>query len=204
MAVLLLSCESHSYDTGDGELSYMRADYADIMVMHGRVDYTLTDEGEELLLPAYCDSLVANYQDTILRRLLYYNKGTREIELLKMEEVKILSPSTPEKIGDMKRDPLTLYSIWKAKNQRYINMSLGVKTGSAAPEDAVQILALSIDSVHSADKGRAYLSLRHEQGDVPQYYTRKVLVSMPYPKQDTVTITVNTYKGPEEHTFIWK
>ena len=49
LVCLLAACTSHDYDTGDGKLSYMRADFA---LAHsnavGSIDYIDTDEGNRV------------------------------------------------------------------------------------------------------------------------------------------------------------
>ena len=81
-AFIILSCETVDYETGDGDLSYLRADFANIHTSEAKkVDYFCTDNGDSLLVRPNYDCEWATTADSIYRALLYYNvKTTKTIK----------------------------------------------------------------------------------------------------------------------------
>lgn len=201
-----LSCEHNAYETGDGDLSYMRADYADITITKHEVSNITTDNDVNLIPPH--DIAVSSDlpQDTMLRRLIHYNMTAADqpIQLLRLTPVSILTPHSPDEEGTMRTDPVKLAAAWLSANRRYINLQLGIMTGNAADPSVVRSLRIVCDSTHTTGRGHAFLSLRYDNAGTPEYYTEDLYVSIPassITSADTVTITVNTYSGVKEEVI---
>lgn len=106
----------------------------------------------------------------------------------------------PEDVKDMTDAPLGVESVWKAKNGKYVNVALLLKTGKMDDSSQGQAIALVCDSFSDTEDGRKVAELRfvHDQGGVPQYYTSRVYVSIPmaeFSDVDKIDITFNTYNG---------
>lgn len=202
-AFVLASCSVGGYEAGEGSLSHMTAEYADITVHETKVTDIVTDADEHLRFSEELSVSGEMPTDTVIRRLLYYNKVETDakVEILKSLPVAVVSPHEAAEMKVAKTDPVKLTSIWMAKNQRYINMQLGIMTGNDAPEDARQQLQFRRDSVSTQGKGRVFITLYHDQADVPQYYTQDKYLSIPMPQQDTITVRINTYSGVVERTL---
>lgn len=202
LSILLASCDITSYETGEGELSNMRADYVDITVSQGMVTGIVTDNDESLVVPsgfAYSEK-----KDTMVRRLLYYSKGAdgQPIQMIGQKTVSMIIPLMWIGQDDARTDPLTLTALWMSGNKRYLNMQLGIKVGSSEAE-ASQSVVLRCDSVSTYDKGAMWVTLCHDQGGMPEYYTREVLLSIPANLlPDTIHLDANTYSGKKTFTIV--
>ena len=68
----MTACNHEDYEEGEGSLSYLYADYADITIAGGEVISIITDDNAQLTLP---QNLMVSEQlppDTMLRRLIHY------------------------------------------------------------------------------------------------------------------------------------
>ena len=74
LSSLLSSCTEDNEDKGDGEYSYLRADFVEAHVGEDkRVDYVLTDDGDSLRTnPPFSVSWITT-ADTVYRAIFYYN-----------------------------------------------------------------------------------------------------------------------------------
>lgn len=202
LSILLASCDITSYETGEGDLSNMRADYVDITVSQGMVTGIVTDNDESLVVPpgfAYSEK-----KDTMVRRLLYYSKGAdgQPIQMIGQKTVSMIIPLMWIGQDDARTDPLTLTALWMSGNKHYLNMQLGIKVGSSEAE-ASQSVVLRCDSVSTYDKGAMWVTLCHDQGGMPEYYTREVLLSIPANLlPDTIHLDANTYSGKKTFTIV--
>ena len=198
----LVSCEYTGYETGDGRYSYMRADYADVTIEQGKVVSIVTDEDQSLMVPS--SFAYSERKDTMMRCLLYYKSsvGEQGIQVIAQKSVALLIPLKWQGQEKAQTDPLTLTAVWTSANRRYINMQLGIKTGSSEAE-ARQSLALRCDSVSTYGKGAVWLTLCHDQDNIPQYYTKELLFSIPLNvTPDTIQLKINTYSGMAVRKFI--
>lgn len=180
----------------------MRADYVDMTVTQGKVTSIVTDDDESLVVPS--SLTYSEKKDTMVRRLLYYNKtiDNQPIQVVGQKAVNMLIPLKWEGQEKAQTDPLTLTAVWMSANKRYLNMQLGIKVGSSETE-ASQSLILRCDSVSSYDKGAMWLTLCHDQGGMPEYYTKEVMMSIPlYVTPDTIQLELNTYSGAVVKKFI--
>ena len=138
VVMVLAACENEAYESGDGGLSAMRADFVE-MRTDGNSNITSieTDDGEELWLTQAISTAWAERPDTVYRALMYYNKvadgeGAPKAEPLAVSQV-LVPQITPigQLVGEMKTDPVALVSAWKSPNGRYVNLELSLKTGAA-------------------------------------------------------------------------
>lgn len=173
----------------------MRADFVDMTIKQGKVISIVTDDDESLVVPT---SLTYSAEkDTMVRRLLYYNKdgNNTPIQVIGQQAVSIITPIDKARIKERSTDPLTLTAAWLSANRQWLNMTIGIKCGSSE-DDAKQTIVLSCDSVSSNGNGAMWLTLLHNQGDMPQYYTQEYNISIPITDMpDTIHLSVNTYSG---------
>lgn len=201
------SCKHNAYETGDGDLSYMHADYTDITITDGRVAMMQTDNDINLIPPYGIGVSSEIPTDTMLRRLIYYTMSdvTQPIEILKLTTVEIIRPHAENAIEEIKTDPVKLTAAWMSHNRRYINMQLGLMTGNSDDDQAIQQILMVCDSIHTDGRGAVFLTLYHDQADIPEYYTQDVHISIPLTElpidADTVSITINTYTGTVTKLF---
>lgn len=202
LSILLVSCDFTSYETGEGDLSYMRADYVDMKIEQGRVVSIQTDDDANLVVPA--SLTYSEKKDTLVRCLLYYKQGNdgQPIQLMGQKNVSWLIPLMWKGQENAQTDPLTLTAVWLSRNKRYLNMQLGIKVGSSEAE-ASQSVVLRCDSVSTYNKGAMWLTLCHDQGGMPEYYTREILLSVPANLlPDTIYFSTNTYSGKTTRRLI--
>lgn len=200
----MTACSHEDYEEGEGSLSYLYADYADITIAGGKVTSIITDDNVQLTLP---QNLVVSDQlppDTMLRRLIHYimtDKNTA-VDIVKLTNVSVLLPHGKDEVVEMKTDPVQLTAVWMAQNKRYINLQLGLMVGNNDDKAQSQLVQVVCDSIHTQGKGAVYLTLYHDQAGMPEYYTQEMHISLPLDKlddtvtqPDTISITVNTYQG---------
>ena len=170
---LLSACENEAYDTGDGALSAMRADF---VVAETDADARMTgfetDGGERLRLASPVAVGWMDRPDTVYRALLYYNKVTAADGSAAAEPLSMTQP---------KKDPVTFVCSWTSANGRYLNLELLVKTGKTDDGYGTQSVGMVCDSVTVDAAGRriVWLSLTHDQSGVPEYYSTEAYVSVP-------------------------
>ena len=216
-AVLFAACSNDAYDTGDGAISAMRADFGEVWTDAGACMAGIeTDGGERLELTAPVKVSWMEKADTVYRALLYYKKvadggGRAVAEPLGLAQVlvpKVVPVGDME--GEMKTDPVTFVSLWAGANGKYLNLELLVKTGQADGETGRQTIGIVCDSIVAAPDShrRVHLSLYHDQNGVPEYYSTEAYVSIPVAglpvsptAGDEVVVRLNTYDGTVERTF---
>ena len=197
----LSSCTQDAYEKGEGEYSLLRGDFAEAVVNSNKqVAKIITDDGDEMLVTSpYTAKWIAK-ADTTYRCMLYYNKVEGKGEVVSMGQVPcaaIVPLSKFEK--ELKTDPVKFESTWMSKTGRYLNLSIQVKSGATDDTTAVQSLAIVSDTLitHSDGKQIRNLILHHDQGNVPEYYSTQVYVSIPTNRidADSVRISINSYDG---------
>ena len=211
MALALLSgfnasCTQESYESGTGKYSLMLAEFVDAHTNgDGKLFSVMTDEGDSLLLTVPAERTWAAKADTTFRSLLYYNKVNGKAELIAISSV----PTPPvREPGDMKEgmktDPVKFVSSWTSTNRRYLNLELELMTGSTDDDVARHKIGCVCDSVTTAADGshHVWLSLFHDQGGVPEYYSAEVYISIKTSRLpvgikegDRVSIVIPTYSG---------
>ena len=203
LTIALSSCETDSYEKGEGRYSLLQADFANLTVDNEKRGVSfVTDEGESYLLSNPLKTSWIETADTVYRTYLYYNKednGKADIK-----SIGILPTLIARDAKDFKRqpqDPLGVESSWLTRDSKYINMGLLLKNGrDDNGKEGIHALALALDEVRQNDDQThtAYYRLLHEQGEAPEYYTNRRYVCILLPTEerpDSVCLTVNTYDG---------
>lgn len=200
-SLLLLSCESDSYDKGEGDLSLATAEFVEAHANSNKqMDYVITDNNEKLRVNPQPSVKWMTTPDSLYRALLYYNNvGDGIIEPLSMAQVPTVVPIADWEIKQIKNDPVTFESIWQSANGKYLNMGFYLKIGEVGKDAEVHTISIVQDTVLVNANGSrtAYLQLYHDQGDMPEYYSSKCYISIPRDsiKADSITISINTYNG---------
>ena len=198
------SCTIDAYDKGEGEYSLLTAELVEAHVGSDKyVDGLQTDGGGQLSVQNRYTAKWIQTADTTYRALLYYNNvGDGQAEIVSLSRVGVLQPRDSIS-GGMKTDPLYLESSWMGKSRKYVNLRLRLLTGSTDDENAIQALAIVVDTLRSTPS-HARLTLYHSQGGQPEYYSVTTFASLPLAAvaADTVTVTVNTYGGTVSKIFV--
>ncbi|MBQ8046706.1 MAG: hypothetical protein IJ196_02115 [Prevotella sp.] len=204
LVLLAMACTSETYDTGNGDLSLMRADFVEAhSAVEGKAfDSATTDEDVRLAFSQPLEAGWITTADSTYRALLYYNKEAERIRPVSISRVMVLRPAAPgEDEGEAKTDPVGLESAWMSWNGRYINLGLLLKSGRTDDEEAAQRIGVRRSS---QDETSLSLTFIHDQGGVPEYYTSRVYASIPVTedmKGKAVSIQINTWQGIVERTF---
>jgi len=209
--LILTSCEQEVYDKGDGEYSYMRADFVEAYVnADKRVEYVVTDDGDRLQLTQPFTAKWIETADTIYRAVLYHNRDGNKAEVLSLARVStLLIRQEDVPISKIKTDPVSLESVWISGNKKYLNMGLVLKTGPLAEDGKPQALGIinigvtaDADGTHTCSN----LHLAHNQSDVPEYYSQRYYLSVSLQGLDTdsLSLTLNTYNGLVTRRFSLK
>lgn len=206
----MAACSHDAYDTGDGPYSYLTAQLAMLQTGDNGAIYSAApdDGGVSISFVNPFKVEWAQRPDTIYRALLYYemvDSATLTARARSAVQVPVLHIVGPDKVKDMRTDPLSLESAWMSPSGRYLNVSLLLKSGKASADDAAQTLAVVDGGTEVDSDGRSTrrLLLYHDQGEVPQYYTVQRYVSIdmrPLWPVGPVRLVVNTYKGVVEKT----
>ncbi|MBQ8938047.1 MAG: NigD-like N-terminal domain-containing protein [Prevotella sp.] len=199
----LASCTIDAYDKGEGELSLMTAELVEAHVGSDKyVESVETDQGERLTMQPGLTAQWIEKADTTYRALLYYNKvETGKAEAVSFGRVGVLLPRDSVK-GGMKTDPLYVESSWIGKNRKYLNLRMRLLTGSTTDEHAQHSIGLIVDTLASTPS-HACMTLYHDQGGRPEYYSATTYASIPLAEvdADTLTLSVVTYDGLFTRTF---
>ena len=231
IAIGLTACTVESYDTGDGDYSYYTAEMVMLSLKEQTVNQGTLDDDRVLNLntPLQTSIIQKNFAQAVVgdicRLMLYFNKDSENNSTINAAKAIGAEPVLMPKIAladtlkaAIKTDPLTLVSSWKAKNGKYYNYKLSVKTG-VDDVAKTQTLGLICDSIRqttattsaqiSAQETIVYLQLSHDQKNVPQFYSADVFFSISKKNIDallehygikdktniTVRLSLNTYQG---------
>jgi hypothetical protein len=198
--LFLSACSSDSYDSGDGKYSYLTIDLVDAHSTDApTIDYALTDQGDTLFFSSPIGATWATRPDSIYRALLYYynNVSQEPVEAIAVSQVPVLRPQVgADSIGV---DPLGYESGWVSSTGKWLNLRLTLKTGQEEGVDERQVLGLTCDSVKQFFSGSTtyYLTLRHNQNGVPEYYSTSVYVSIPVADVLSITETESGTNSPD-------
>lgn len=213
--IALTACTSEAYDSGDGTNSYLTADLVLLRTAPDKsVRSVQLDDGLELRLSNPFAKDWIERPDTVYRALLYYDQmsvrsdaavGTNPnsipvVRARSVLPVPVLRISAAADVDNILTDPVGFESMWVSKNGSYLNLSLLLKSGKADGDTSLHTLGVvSNGTTTDADGHRTlHLTLYHDQGSVPEYYTVQQYVSIPSPllkDADTVELTLNTYNG---------
>ena len=188
LALAVSACSSDAYDTGDGSLSYMRADFVKAFADHdGKFTAAITDDDLSLTLqPAIAAGWSA--PDTVCRALLYYDaaqlsESAREAAVRPVAIGRVLMPKVvnrPALAAGLPTDPVVMETAWRSNNHKYINLGLQLKTGTTDGNVAAQAIGWVYTGSTTLDGGaqRHSFMLAHSQNGVPQYYSTPLYVSL--------------------------
>lgn len=198
---VIFSCTRDAYEKGEGEYSLMRGDFVEAIVNSSReVTKVVTDDGDELTLTAPFTAAWISETDTTYRCRLYYNKVENKAEVLSMGQVPCLTVhNLPDFEVPLVTDPVKFESTWMSKNGRYLNVSIQIKTGVTDDTTAIQSLGFVSDTLitHPDNKKIRHIIMHHDQGNVPEYYSTQIYMSIPTERidADSVRISINSYDG---------
>ena len=207
---LFLSCETDSYEKGQGKYSLMLTDMGEVMVNSEKqaVAFT-TDDGDSYTLTSPATVQWMQTADTTYRAIIYYNKvENNQAEPLGMASVPTMIPKEHWRFEELTQDPVGLESAWLAKNRKYINLGLLFKSGYVDDVIGRHMISIAQDTVLvNADQTRtAYYRFLHSQDKTPEYFTNRHYVSILLPEEspETVNLSVVTYTGTIERSFVLK
>ena len=217
------ACSNDPYDSGDGSLSYMRADFVEAITnSSAKVVSAQTDDGKLLNLSPMLTASWITAKDSTYRALLYYNdKGDnvanennteigKTVKPIAIADVLVPKITNVSKIKNYPTDPVTLDASWLSKSKKYINLGIYIKTGTKDGIVGTQSIGIAYKGTRNLDDGTTVhmLTLIHGQNNVPEYYSSQVYVSIPLYRLpftvgegDKFELTVNTYKGLETKIF---
>ena len=204
--LLICSCTIDSYDKGDGENSMLQAEMADIHFgKDKKADYMVTDNDERFTIKEPFTNKVITTPDSTYRFVTYFSLDGQVADVTGVNTVGV---TVPKRIKDMKNDPVKFESAWLSNTRKYLNASFYIMLGASDNEKAIQTLGCNIDTLMTnADKTQTlHLTLYHDQGGVPEYYSQRTYISIPLQDidADTVSLTINSYSGMIEKTFCIK
>lgn len=203
----LLACTTDSYEKGEGKYSLLQADFAELSVNANKQGVSfITDEGAIYeLVPSFTAKWIET-ADTTYRTIVYYDKTTATTARAEaVGTVVTLSPVQHWRFKELPQDAIDLESAWIAKNGKYLNLGLLVKTGRISDEELPHNIGLAQDTLYVHHDGRrtACWRLLHNQNGIPQYYTNRRYVSIRIPTNvpDTIRLTIPTSEGPLQRDF---
>ena len=196
-ASVLASCNK---DDADEDYSTLTADMCDLQTNSKKViSMCVMDDGRQVQFVSPVTISWATTPDSTYRALLYYNKvaGSERIEPFSVLRALCMTPkAATDSVVSRYKDPVQLISSWYAKNGKYLNLCLAVKTGDSDGERAHTLAVINDSTSHSGH--RHYLRVCHSQNGLPAYYSMETYSSIvveDIPKGDTVTLSVPTFSG---------
>ena len=210
LTFLLFSCETDSYEKGQGKYSLMMADMGEVTVNSDKqVTAFTTDDGDSYTLTSPAIVQWVQTADTTYRAIIYYNKVENgQAEYMGLASVPTMPPVEHWRIKEHPQDPVGFESAWLAKNKKYINLGLLFKSGYVDDTMMPHLVSVAQDTVLvNADQTRTvYYRFLHGQNDTPQYFTNRHYLSILLPEErpDTACLTIVTYTGTIERRFALK
>jgi hypothetical protein len=207
LVILLFSCETDSYEKGQGKYSLMQADMGEVVVNSEKLAVAFsTDDGDNY---AITDPVTLNWMqtaDTTYRAVIYYNKvEAGQAELMGVVSVPTMKPVEQWRFKEQPQDPVGFESAWLSKNKKYINLGLLFKSGYVDEAMGTHLVSFAQDTVYvNADQTRtAYYRFLHGQNDNPEYFTNRHYLSILLPEDlpDTACVSIVTYSGIVERRF---
>jgi hypothetical protein len=201
MALLFMGCESESYETGDGSLSYLTECFGMLHTIEAQTaDYVVTDSGTKVVFDNPAAVSWAETADSLYRVQAYYKAKDNSVEPIALNQVGVAQLYDANKLNSIPTDPLTFISAWRGGG--YLNVAFQVKTGKQEGEVEAQIIGFVRDSVRLVDnKVVSYVRMLHAQNNQPQYYSVRSYASIAWPADcDRMVLTVNDYDGIKSKT----
>ena len=177
MTCLLFSCQTDSYEKGQGRYSLMQADMGELTVNGEKQAVAfITDDGDSYTLTSPVKAQWIQTADTTYRAIIYYNKVEGGPWLAKSKKY------------------INLSLLFKSG---YVDDTMGTHHVGLA-QDTVLV---------NADQTRtAYYRFLHGQNETPEYFTNRHYFSIQLPQTlpDTVAVSIVTYSGTIERRFALK
>jgi len=214
MAACLMTaaaCKTEGYDSGDGEYSYLRADFAEAHAdASKRLRTAMTDDGDSLVFDTPLACAWATKGDSTYRALLYYSReevGGLRVRGISAAQVLVLAPARLKEGARMYADPVVFESSWLSANGKYLNLGMYLKTGKSDDERARHSVGMVLDTTIVGDNGarQHLLRLYHNRSGMPEHYSSRFYASMPlapFAKGDSLRVEINTYEGLLVRTFV--
>lgn len=207
---LFFSCETDSYEKGQGTYSLMLTDMGELNVNGDKKAVAFsTDDGDSYSLTSPTSVQWILTADTTYRAIIYYNKvETGQAELMGVSSVPTMIPLEHWKYKDITQDPVGFESAWLAKSRKYINLGLLFKSGYVDDAMGRHQIGIAQDTLLiNADQTRTvYYRFLHHQSNTPEYFTNRHYVSILLPQElpDTACLSIVTYTGTIERRFALK
>ncbi len=211
VSAALAACTNESYDSGDGEYSYLAAELVEAHTRADKsIDYADTDNGVRLTVGSATAPSWAAKADTAYRALLYYDaravsSAGGEVQVMGISQVPVLHASPQPDAAHDVADPVDVESAWASKGGKYVNLCLLFKSGRSDAADSVHKIGLKNcgTAVNADNTTTVTVRLQHDQGSVPQYYTVRQYVSIDTRQltADSVTVAVATSAGDFTRTY---
>ena len=200
---VITSCEQDSYDKGEGTYSNMTADFVEAHANgEKKIDYAITDSGDSLGISTPIEVSWTKTADSTYRAILYYSKmANNTAKIMGISQMNQLRVTPRDSIKAMKTDPIGLESSWTSKSKRYINFAFTLKVGTVDENSLLHRITLIADSIRVHNSvNTLHMTLFHDKGDIPEYYTEKYYFSFPVSHfkaigADSVSIRINTSSG---------
>lgn len=210
VGLLSVGCTTDSYDSGDGNYSYLTADF---VLLHtdgeARISSADTDDGKHLTISNPFIADWAQKADSVYRALLYYDANKTGdtddskryvVQMRSVRYVPVIYPTTADRLVGINDSPIDVESTWMSANSRFLNMTLLLKSGKTDDDQPIHTVAVVKGEpyIDADGKRHAVLRLVHDQGNVPQYYTVRQYVSISmgeFADADSVDIGINVSSG---------
>lgn len=210
VGLLSVGCTTDSYDSGDGNYSYLTADF---VLLHTDGEASIssadTDDGKHLAISNPFTADWAQKADSVYRALLYYDANKTDgdddtkrcvVKMRSVRHVPVIYPTTADHVAGINDSPVDVESTWMSGNGKFLNMTLLLKYGKTDDSQAIHTVAVAKGEpyIDADGKRHAVLRLVHDQGNVPQYYTVKQYVSISmgeFADADSVDIGINASSG---------
>ena len=114
VGLLSAGCSSDSYDTGDGNYSYLTADFALVTTdASAALVAASTDDGASLSFDRPYKAGWTAKPDTVYRALVYYDKKpTEKVALRAVTQIPVMAVHKPEDVKEMTDAPLGVEGVW--------------------------------------------------------------------------------------------
>ena len=206
-----MSCKDEGYETGDGDLSFLKADFGFVLTNNEKKCYGAeTDEGDNLIFSQPKEQGWATVPDSLYRALIYYKynkEKNSKVDLWSLVQVFSVYPINHSKLREKRTDPLLFESAWLSGENKYLNLGLFVKTGVAGENDPKRTIGMISDTllINPDGHNRHELTLFHSQNGVPEYYSSRLWMTVNLSDvnpEDTINLKINTYDGMKSYLIV--
>lgn len=208
-AVLAFTMVACNKDDDDMSLSDLCIELCDLKTSVSKtVVSCVLDDDRTLTFVTPLRVAWATTPDSVYRAQIYYNNvaGQDRVEPVGAASVPCM------RVKDAKdskwseyADPVDFVAAWMAKNGKYLNLCLSIKSGSAEDERSHRV-AVVCDSISSTGQHQHhYYRFCHSQDGIPAYYSIERYLSVPIsdiPKGDTITMSIPTFDGMNVRDYV--